>query len=205
MKLLQAVLIALLMPLCAAHAALIPADSPLGPGSGVVDTNTGWEWLQLSATRELTIREVLAATSPGGTLSDFDYATRTDLKTLIDAYLWSGCTFGCSTNEAAVEDFFRRFGISLKIEHGIGTMLEPAYMDTSNPGIFGAIFILYTEPVPELYIDSQLVTLDERRLNETGPHWIVRKGQAIPEPSMGALLVLGAMAFAVTCRRRGGR
>lgn len=201
MKLLQAVLIALLMPLYAAHAALIPADSPLGSGSSVVDTNTGWEWLQLSATRELTIREALAATSPGGNLGDFDYATRTELKTLIDAYLWSGCTFACSTNEAAVEDFFGRFGISLKIEHGILTMLEPAYMDTSNPGIFGAIFILYTEPVPELYIDSQLVTLDERRLNETGPHWIVRKEQAIPEPSMGALLVLGAMAFAVTRRR----
>lgn len=205
MKLLQAMLIALLMPFCAAHATLIPADSPLGSGSGVVDTNTGWEWLQLSATRRLTIREVLAATSPGGILSDFHYATRAELSTLINAYLQFGCTFGCSTNEGAVQDFFGHFGISLMIEHGILTILEPAYLDTSNPGIFGAIFILYTEPVPELYIDTQLVTLNDRRLNETGPHWIVRERQPIPEPSTAALFALGAIACAVTCQRRGSR
>ena len=102
MKLLRAMLFALLMPLCAAHAAhaaLVSADSPLGSGSGVVDTNTAWEWLQLSATRRLTISQVLAATSPSGILSDFHYATRTELSTLTNAYLWFGCTSGCSTSE----------------------------------------------------------------------------------------------------------
>ena len=109
-----------------------------------------------------------------------------------------------NASEAAVQDFFGHFGISLTTEHGIGTILEPAYFDTSSPGIYGASFIWYTEPVPELYFDTQLVTLNERRLNETGPHWIVREGQPIPEPSAAALFALGAIACTVVCQRRGG-
>lgn len=203
MKLLSAVLFALLMPFAATHAALVSADSPLGTGTGVVDTNTGWEWLQLSATRKLTIRQVLDATAPGGMLGDFHYASRAEEATLIDGYLKVGCLAGCPQIVTAVQDFFGAFGISLMEELGIDTYLEPNFPNSPDFGIYSTRFIWYTFPVPELYFDTQRITLTDERLDERGPHWIVREGQLVPEPSAAALFALGAAACAVMCRLRG--
>lgn len=204
MKLLRAMLLALLMPFGVAQAALILADSPLGVGTGVVDTNTGWEWLQLSATRGLTIQQVLNATDPGGTLSDFHYATLTEFDTLINGYLRVGCLANCPQIVAAVQNFFGPFGISLMRELGIDTYLEPNFLNSTDPGIYSSRFIWYITP-PELYFDTQRLTLTETRLNENGPHWIVREGQPIPEPSASALLTIGAIACAVLRQRLNNR
>ncbi|MBK4739107.1 hypothetical protein [Noviherbaspirillum pedocola] len=201
MKFVRTVLFALSMSLGAAHAALLSTDSPLGTGTGVFDTNTGWEWLQLSATRSLTIRQALDETSPVGVLSDFHYADRTELSTLTNAYLSFPCYRGCPEVALGVDYFFGHFGISFTTAHAVNTRLEPSPF-TSNPGIYGALFVYYPE-VLELYSDTQFLTLNEERLNDTGPHWIVREAGAIPEPPGTALFALGAIACAVICRRRG--
>lgn len=201
MKLLRAMLFALLMSLGAAHAALLSINSPLGASTGVLDTNTGWEWLQLSATRSLTVGQALAATSPGGILSDFHYADRSELSTLTKAYLSFGCYSGCAEVLPAVDYFFGHFGISFTVARAIETFLEPSPF-TSNPGIYGALFIWYPNDL-ELYSDTQFSTLSAALLNEFGPHWIVREGKPVPEPSTAALFALGAAAWVVMCRRRG--
>ena len=201
MKLLRAIFFAVAFPLAAAHAALLSTDSPLGAGTGVLDTNTGWEWLQLSATRSLTIRQALAETAPGGILSDFHYADRTELSTLTNAYLSFPCYRGCPEVAMGVDYFFGHFGISFITAHAVDTYLEPSPL-TSNPGIYSALFIWYPDDL-ELYSDTQFLTLSAALLNEPGPHWIVREAGAIPEPPTTALFALGAVACAVICRRRG--
>ncbi|MBK4739106.1 PEP-CTERM sorting domain-containing protein [Noviherbaspirillum pedocola] len=201
MKLLCAMLFALLMPFGATRAALLSADSPLGPGTGVVDTNTGWEWLQLSAARSLSIQQVLDATAPGGMLSDFHYASRAEEATLIDGYLRVGCLAGCPEIVVAVRYFFGHFGINLMQELGIDTYLEPNELNSTDPGIYSTRFIWYTFP-PKLYFDTQRLTLTEARLNDTGPHWIVREAQLIPEPSTATLLSLGVGVCAALWQRR---
>lgn len=50
MRTLCAIAIALLLPAATVQAALIEVNSPAGPATAVLDTNTGLEWLKLSVT-----------------------------------------------------------------------------------------------------------------------------------------------------------
>lgn len=57
---------ALSMPFAVAQAALINADTNLGPGTAVIDTSTNLEWLKVSATSGLTPDQVFAEMAQSG-------------------------------------------------------------------------------------------------------------------------------------------
>ena len=68
-----------------AQATFIQTSDPrFGVGSGVLDTNTGLEWLKVTFSQGLSANQVLAQLSPGGAFSGFRYATRSEFSGLIN-------------------------------------------------------------------------------------------------------------------------
>jgi hypothetical protein len=101
-------LIALLMPFTAAHATLMTVDSPLGPETAVLDTNTELEWLKVSITANTTPGQVFAEMTSGGRLQGFRYATANEFTCgLVGVELLrGGCSADWLTNDVAIVQAF---------------------------------------------------------------------------------------------------
>jgi hypothetical protein len=65
-----------------ASATLISQDSPFGPGTHTLDTETGLLWLDLTESSGLSHAEVLQALQPGGTFEGYRLATRAEVSAL---------------------------------------------------------------------------------------------------------------------------
>ena len=59
-----------------AHAEQIPSDSPFGPDTITLDTETGLRWLDLTLSTPFTYDEMLVELGPGGTFDGYRLATR---------------------------------------------------------------------------------------------------------------------------------
>ena len=178
MKTVLAVLFALLMPVLSANAALITVDSSAGPGTAVLDTNTGKTWLKLSVTAGLTPDDVFAAMALGGRFEGFRYPAYKELTCeLLGANAGLACPNWMTFNVDPVWQLLSAFGLSerptARIYHTVATL------DAQMPQrtIFGSAFYYYTEPRPEFAFDTQQVLLNESRLNQPGMHWLVRDAQ----------------------------
>ena len=84
-----------------------------------------------------------------------------------------------------------------------------AYLQVDPPSVanrmgYGAIIRGSEGPGSTFQIetDTQLVTMTTARLSEPNFHWLVREGQAVPEPSTLAMLGIGAIALARRQERR---
>lgn len=189
---LRALVFALVLPFAPAQAALISTDSDLGPGTTITDTDTGLEWLKLSATRNLSINQVFAAIEPGGSLNGFRYATGSEFP--------SGFRFSPGNADAArVESFFSLFGIAPLFPgfdpDGVITFanVDPPDSPDVREGLVRT-FVLRTEPTRSVEVDSQIIPV-ARALDEPALHWLVRSAQAVPEPSTSAVLGLGLVGM----------
>lgn len=60
MKLLNTAIFALLISLASAHAALLTVDTSAGASTGVLDTHSNLQWLNVSATRNLSFNQVFS-------------------------------------------------------------------------------------------------------------------------------------------------
>jgi len=199
MTYLRALLVALLLPFTPVHATLISTDSNLGPGTLVTDTDTGLEWLKLSAVRNLSINQVFAAIEPGGNLNGFRYATGSEFP--------SGFLFSPGNTDAArVESFFSLFGIEPLFSgadpDGVITFTNVDPPDSSGirEGLVRT-FVLRTEPTRYVEVDSQIIPV-ARLLDAPALHWLVRSGQVVPEPSTSAMLGLGMMAMMLMRKKK---
>jgi hypothetical protein len=191
MKYLRAMLIALLMPFAAAHAALMTVDSPLGPETAVLDTSTELEWLKVSITANTTPSQVFAEMTPGGRLQGFRYATADEFTCgLVSVQLrGGGCSAGWVTNDVAiVQAFLDLFGAKFNEIGLFGIQIDPQGLNF--PQIYVTIFTLDRSQL--VLFDSQLVNLKE---SVPASHWLVREAQTIPEPSTLALLGLGILGL----------
>lgn len=205
MRALCAIAFALLLPAATAQAALIEVDSPAGPATAVLDTNTGLEWLKLSVTRNRSINQVFSAISDGGPLDDFSYARTVDLCQGLYANIQLGCTSGNSSGLDRVNGFLALFG---------GPRIVPddgfvAYLQVDPPSVanrMGYGTIIRSSEGPGAFFgietDTQLVSMTAPLLNEPNLHWLVREGQPLPEPSTLALLGLGVIALAGMQKKR---
>jgi hypothetical protein len=206
MKKILTVAIALLMPLFSANASLIAVDSPAGPLTAVLDTNTGREWLKLSVTASLTPNQVFAAMEAGGRFEGFHYPGYNELACgLLGANAGLGCPNWVTYDVDPVWALFGTFGLSGKPDGRIYHTLSTFGMDVPELYIFGSAFYYYDEPRPEFDFDSQQVLLNIRRLNEPATHWLVREAQYVPEPSTMVLIGIGAFGLAAQRRRSGSK
>lgn len=147
---------------------------------------------------------MFADTSDSGPLESFSYARAVDLCQGLYANIPLGCTGG-SRDLNRVNGFLALFG---------GPIIVPddgfvAYLQVDPPSVanrMGYGTIIRSSEGPEAFFgvetDTQLVTMDTRRLNEPNLHWLVRESQAVPEPSTVALLGLGAVVLARMNRRK---
>lgn len=193
MNYLRALFIAFLMPFAAANAALITVDSSQGPGTAVLDTNTGLEWLKFSVTWNMSINQVFTAMESGGSLEGFRYSKDNEFP--------SGVRFYLGNNDVAtVQAFFALFGIE-PLFPGPDPDGVVTFSHVDPPGVLkvreGLVrtFALFTEPTPYVEYDSQIIPV-ARRLDEPTLHWLVGEAQAVPEPSALALLMIGALVLA---------
>jgi len=202
MSRLGALLVGMLMPLAAAHAALITTDSPAGPQTAVLDTNTGLQWLKPSTTANMTFNDVFAAIAPGGEFEGFRYPTYDEFTCgLLGANTGLGCGFHWATFDVApVWAFFDVFG-GRPAGRSYHTVGRP-FRNLDEIYGFGAAFYYYDEPRPEFEFDTQQILLSGLRLDMPTTHWLVREAAYIPEPAPLALLGIGAIALAA---RRGRR
>ena len=68
-----------------ARAAFIQTSDPrFGVDSGVLDTNTGLEWLKVTFSQGLSANQVFPQLGPGGAFSGFRYANRSEFRGLIN-------------------------------------------------------------------------------------------------------------------------
>lgn len=206
MKTALALLLALLMPVLSAKAALITVDSGAGPGTAVLDTHSGSTWLKLSVTAGLTPDEVFNAMAPGGRFEGFHYPAYSELTCgLLGPNTGLACPSWTTFNADPVWEFFSAFGLSgrptSRIYHTLITFTD----QMPERYIFGSYFYYYSEPRPEFNFDTQLVLLDDQRLNQPVTHWLVRDARHIAEPSTAVLLCVGLFGFALQRKRRKGR
>jgi len=202
MKRLGAILIASLMPFAAAHATLITTDSSLGPATAVLDTSSGLEWLKVSVARDRSINQVLANMESGGSLEGFHYATSQEL--LCSLYAPNIFQTGCvnrviSQDVARVQAFLDLFGVRSGDNVLYALIYPPAHVTQGYIESFEAQINIKLPSSSPVEFDSQRFTLS---MDQPEVHWLVREAQAIPEPSMFALLGIGILALAGCLKER---
>lgn len=197
-----AVLFTLFLPMGVAQAALVSTDSPLGPQTAVLDTNTGLEWLKLSTTANTTTNQVFEEMASGGRFAEFRYATIDELHCgLLAPNVGMTCDLPRFTSDVArTQAFLDIFGTGFR--RGGLFAVDPPGGDPERRFGFTSSFFLFEGATFPVEFDSQQIRMSAEVLNTPISHWLVREGQAISEPSTIALVALGAMAL---IRRRSQR
>jgi len=205
MKLLNTLIFAFLLSSASAHAALITVDTSVGASTGVLDTQSNLQWLNVSATRNLSFNQVLSEMADGGRLADFRYGTAQEVQCgLLFGNLQMSCVTGqINQNVSVVQAFMDIFGIL----SGDAIIYGPIPPE-QNPGVSqGSIETFVTQivirdiPSNPVDFDTQLVTFLRDRPNV---HWLVRDAQAVPEPATSMLIGVGAIAL-MALRKRASR
>jgi len=186
---------------------MISEDSPYGPGTLTLDTQTGLRWLDITLSRAYGYQQVLDATAPGGYFAGYRLATQGEVLTLAeDAGIDTGSldTF-TAANYAPVTNLMDLLGGPL--EHtgnmGDGTLFDFTQgWDTPPSG-----FPLGDPWYPGIGLAASQVHLTGRLDiwgNDGGGApgwdgvgaWLVQD-TTTPEPSAAGLLAGGLLALAL--------
>lgn len=204
MKAIQVLLAVSALHLPVAQAALLTEDSPAGPATAVLDTNTGLVWLKLSVTENTAINQVLAESAPGGRLEGFGYATVGAFCEFISTNAGVGCRSRTEDVDRVSAFFSVIGGPRLSPDDGFGSIAALDPPTAENRMAYASSFRLYSEPSPHYETDLQAVTANAQLLAEPSRHWLVREAHVVPEASSLALLGLGAAVLAGLRRKRPG-
>jgi hypothetical protein len=170
-------------------------------GSIISDTSTGLDWMELSATTDITYNQMLSNfNDPNSLFYGFEYATFTQIQVLFNSEGYSGdfydyvADFGSRNAVSQIYDLFGRTGTSC-CDRGDGMFLN------ENGG-----FVDWFYYIPEIGASESLVRVLDNLIdpnvvfwdgssssnnNEMGS-WIVRKtSKSVPEPALLAMLGLG--------------
>jgi len=156
-------------------------------GVSTLDTDTGFEWLDLSSTRSMTVTNALSIFGPEG----YRYANDTEVEGLLAAFnitylLSAGTTIALTTAPSDVALFTSLFGPTIASGGSLGGFeLEgggrSAYLCISSKSCaFGGSFVS----------DSNYPLG-----NSIVGQFLVRGGATVPEPGSLALLLLGFLAL----------
>ena len=203
MRRLLATCIAVLVPVGAAHAALVTVDSPAGPGTAVLDTSSGLEWLKLSTTSNTTVNQVFTQMAPGGRFEGFRYSTLNELYCgLISPNVGMECGLPRFTNNVvSTQAFLDIFGFGFR--QGSFHTADAPGGDPEQRFAFTASFSFFPDATFPVEFDSQQIRLSVSTLNLPVSHWLVREAHTVPEP--GTLALIGLSAIALAARRRAAR
>lgn len=204
MKRLAVLFIALMGLFGSVQAALITADSQLGPGTVVRDTSTGLDWLKLPLTANLNFGEVLADMKPGARFDGFRYSSIPEFIGGLIRPVLNSCTQAdraCRYAEIGnLIDIFGGNREGFQALYALNEVLATNPLEINSDVI---LFELFTEPVLEYVVDSQRFPVEATRRFDG--HFIVRETPELPEPGMLALLGIGALAFAIRRFHHGSR
>ncbi|KIF82486.1 PEP-CTERM sorting domain-containing protein [Noviherbaspirillum autotrophicum] len=195
--------LSLLLGLQTAHAALVAEDySSVGDGLITLDTESGLEWLDFTATRGLTVSQVLSGM--GGYSATFRYATRSEIQELLahagfstlNTYAPEYVTLGQAFNNLFNSNG-SACGGSLPWACALSISPDTQHLDLINVGVSlteGGAF-LFPNYAPTDYqhewYGSALVRVDNN-------------GAVVPEPSAILLLGIGLLALAAKRQQRQG-
>lgn len=183
-----------------AQATLIAEDSQFGSGSLIRDTETGFEWLNLKSTVNLSYSDVVSALQPGGAFAGFRYSTVAEVSSVFNHYMsqfpalvqssFSDIAAYLAERYQRYAGFVNLFGPTQVLTNVPGTPNPVLIVDGyTQPGYGGGIGVYYVEANPSYsYADSQAVTLTNRRSPVIG-HFLLREAAPVAEP--GTLLLLG--------------
>lgn len=191
----------------AADAALISMDDPtFGVGSLTRDTETGYEWLDLTITQAMSYDDVAAQLGLGGTFEGFSTASTSQFMELVQHGGWSsGFNFNYFNDTT-------KYNTALSIAQLLGvtySTTEPRNISfgfVSNTNIHGhhyynSIFTASSSSSP--YASSVFVNM----FSHSGAYGnsgvlLYRESAAVPVPSTAMMLLSLAGVGAVGCWRR---
>ena len=182
-----------------AGATLIEVDLA-APGDGLItrDTDTGFDWLDLSLTYDLSYDEVIADIGVG-LPAGFRYATESEVVALFTGAgvpVPSNTDFTAYTNAIALMDLLGCTGFSCgtSTEYITGTM----DLDVFDPLNAVALQVLINHTQSNVNSTILPLTPKDSVLSESAS-FLVR---AIPEPGTGSLFGLGLIGLAAKRRSR---
>lgn len=201
------ILIASVLLLCLGNiqteAALIEITdngSPGGINNITHDTVTGLEWLDLTASRNISYDAITVQFASGGIFEGWRHATKLEVETLL--LTSANLTLGSqSVVDPLAVQFVGTFGVTQSNSLPDGTATRGLYNDDTSgsfTNISGAAFVMFGYPtiVNTSYtevsiLDDQPFPKDETPTGTTG-HWLVRAAP-IPEPATIVLFVFGSL------------
>lgn len=125
-------------------------DSAFGVGSITRDTDTGLDWLDVTATRDLSYDDVAAQMSVGGSYEGWRYATVTEFDTLIKNFGYipiesecrreeiTFCDSGLVGDNHLIEQMLKMLGDNNDVDDDVNNSLR----DTDDNGAGTSYFIL---------------------------------------------------------------
>ncbi len=204
------------------NANLVSVDTPLGIGSGTLDTTTNLVWLDLNKSSSFSYNQLLnTELQAGGQFAGFQFASLTQVGTLIDDSGILGLTgtaafsaFGdLSVLLGGQAHDFSGDGCIL-IVRGVtgdingGDAVVGGYTSTrqicniqNDPNAFNSKS--FPEPFPSFSFNDPINSVSFPP--QTSGAWLVMNGTRVPSPSTGALLALGLVGLAVSRRAANNR
>lgn len=181
----------------AAKASLIQATDPnFGPDSLTIDTATGLDWLDLTASAGLSYQQVLAGTRPGGIYSGFRFATTPEVLGLYsDAGIPGPGYYSLSTR--SVQSLISLLGPTGSInglQGLIGLSATPSNGDQNAPAIYAVgnngteVYMVSGEGAGFLGGTDYGVTFSYPDIGS----WLVTN---VPEPSEAGIYALAAASL----------
>lgn len=195
------------------HASLIDR------GIHTLDTETGLEWLDLSATYTRSYNSVVDNLRPGGLYDGYRYANRSEVTNF---FLDAGLTFGADYNNPDRRNFDRY----VVFQNLVGITFE--YTPANNFGLVGAdTAAIFSGDLPHTFGYSLVEAIDySRAFTQDGARgystatiidpvnypgngfatswgsWLVKNSAQVPEPTTFFLFLAGAIALMVRRKPR---
>jgi hypothetical protein len=118
-----------------ANSALVERDwLAVNDGALTYDTETGFEWLDISVTANYSYNEILSQLGPGGDCEGFDFATSEQVIGLFSAVNLQEIPSGISTEGSKIQELLQYWSVTWDLGTGERTEFLTANTQGLNPG-----------------------------------------------------------------------